>query len=568
MSTELTGIERSVRRAHRRLFGNSLLSKLGVGLATGMALGLVWFLAEPWLLQTSPDHLRWTVLGSLAAVGAVVAIVLAVVKSPTLATAALELDGRFELRERVTTVLGLTAGDRATSAGQAVLSDAAAKVLPLNVSEKFPLRPRRSSLLVPAFAGLIALTFFFYDPDTTGSLQANEGDSGKKKADGKLTAKDKKAPVKPFTQMQKPPEQKERASKSQDLKDLETELDKLMEKWAKDPAETDEKKREKVSELTAMEEKLKKFEQEKAQKLEALENKLGKLDRLNHDKEFADGPAEKFNDALSKGDLKKAEEELDQLKKKAKEKKLDKTDLQKLDRQMKQMQEEAEKLSRNKEEQKKLKDKLDKAKKDGRDKDAETLQRELDKMQKEGEASAEQMDKLAEQCAKCQKAIQNGDMEELANQLEAMKSQLKDIEGDLEDIDDAEGYLQRLKEEMKKAWRGCKGDGEDGDKISESDGAEWTNKGRPGAGRRDENKDAKSATVDERLRGLFDPKGKKSYGGSTRGPAFTKKSSVELGQDIQTAVQEASRGLDAQNVPRDAKAAVKEYMEKIGGTGK
>ena len=104
--------------------------------------------------------------------------------------------------------------------------------------------------------------------------------------------------------------------------------------------------------------------------------------------------------------------------------------------------------------------------------------------------------------------------------------------------------------------------------MRESDGAEWTNKGRIGAGARDENKEAKTSSQEERVRGLFDPKGKKSYGGSTRGPAFTKKSATEMGQDIQTAVQEASRGLDAQNVPRDAKNAVREYMEKIGGTKK
>src|SRR5205814_1330808 len=108
-----------------------------------------------------------------------------------------------------------------------------------------------------------------------------------------------------------------------------------MEKWAKEPPETEEKKREKVSELTAMEEKLKKFEAEKAEKLEALENKLSKLDRLNHDKDFADGPAEKMNDAISKGDLKKVEAEVDQLKKKAKDKTLDKQDLEKLDKQFK-----------------------------------------------------------------------------------------------------------------------------------------------------------------------------------------------------------------------------------------
>jgi hypothetical protein len=67
---------------------------------------------------------------------------------------------------------------------------------------------------------------------------------------------------------------------------------------------------------------------------------------------------------------------------------------------------------------------------------------------------------------------------------------------------------------------------------------------------------------------LFDPRGKKSYGGAMKGPSFTKKSTVELGQEIQQAVQEAPQAIDSQQVPKEAQTGVKEYFEKIGGTGK
>src|SRR5206468_9487611 len=112
---------------------------------------------EPWLLDARPDYLRWTVLGSVTALAAILAIVATILRSPSRHVAALELDGRYGLRERVTTVLGLPANDLATSAGQAVLTDTVEKISAVKVSEKFPVRPRRSSLLVPAFAALLAL---------------------------------------------------------------------------------------------------------------------------------------------------------------------------------------------------------------------------------------------------------------------------------------------------------------------------------------------------------------------------------------------------------------------------
>jgi hypothetical protein len=176
------------------------------------------------------------------------------------------------------------------------------------------------------------------------------------------------------------------------------------------------------------------------------------------------------------------------------------------------------------------------------------------------------MEKMAESIKKMQQAIKDGNMDDLAEQLDAMKGDLQKIEDELKDINDADDYLQRLKDELKEACKNCKKKGDcEGDQFKEQDWAEWTDKGRPGAGRRAEDKGPQLEGSDERIKGLFDPKGRKSYGGSTRGPAFTKRSTVELGADIQQATQEASRGLDAQNIPRDAKNAVREYMEKIGG---
>src|SRR5262245_50598517 len=124
-------IERSVRAARRRLFLQLLLNRLVAGWVVALVLGLGWLLAEPWLLESPPDWLKWAVAGGLTALGTVLAVVLAVRATPSRTAAALELDARFGLKERVTTALSLRPDEATTPAGQAVVTDAVAKVAPL-----------------------------------------------------------------------------------------------------------------------------------------------------------------------------------------------------------------------------------------------------------------------------------------------------------------------------------------------------------------------------------------------------------------------------------------------------
>jgi uncharacterized coiled-coil DUF342 family protein len=558
-----TAVDRSVRSARRRLVAQRLTNGLVLAWVASLAAGLGWFLAEPWLVEFPPAWLRWAVVGGLAGLGTVAAVTWAVLTAPTREQTALEVDTRFDLRERVTTALTLGAADADTPAGRAVLTDATAKVAGLRVADKFPVRPRWQAALVPVFAGALALAVVFYHPDTAGASSGDADAEAKKTAAAAnaAAADPKKQPVTPFIKP-KPPEL-ERKDKSEELKQLEEELNKLMEKWQKEPAETPEKKREKVTELTQMEDKIKKFNQDKFEKLTQLEKQLQQLDKLNRDKEFQEGPAKELNDALSKGDLKKAEEQVDQLKKKAKENKLDKDDLAKLDRQMEKMKQETEKLAREKEKEQKLRDLIDKAKKEGRN--AESLERELDKLKQEMKQSGEAMEKMAEQMQKVQDAIKKGDMNELAEELDKLGGEMKKMEGDLEDLEDAQEYLQKLKDEMKKACKAC---GECEGDMKDAGRKDFSGGRGVASGEREIDRTAKTGSQEERIRGLFDPRGKKSFGGTTKGQAYTKRSEVEFGKEVQQAAQEAPQAVETQRLPRDAQESVKEYFEKLGNTKK
>jgi uncharacterized coiled-coil DUF342 family protein len=556
----LAPIERSVTKARRRLFLHALVNRLALCWVLALLAGLGWFLAEPWLVESPPDWLKWAVLGGLAGLGTVLGVVLAVRATPSRQAVALELDTRFGLRERVTTAFGLTQTDLATPAGQAVLTDATAKVQTLSVPEKFPVKPRWHSALIPVLAAGLAAVFFFYQPNTARTADDQDPDSGRTKDAAKLNKQDEKKAA-PFTKQNKPPELADRPDKSDKLKELENELNEMMRKLDNDPnRETAEKQREKVAELTNAEDKLKKFQQEQFEKLARLEKQLEQLDRLNKDPDFQDGPAKELNDALSKGDLKKAKEEIDELKKKAKDKQLSPEEREQLAKQLDKMKEKVQELQRNKEREQQLKELINKAKAEG--KDAESLERELAQLQQEAKQGAEAAKELAQKFEQARRALEKGDLEQVAKELEEAGQSLEQIEGELQDLEDVQDYLQRLKAEREAACKACQGDKRSDEDKGRQDDA--TGAGRA-SGRRPEDPNAKTASEDQRIRGLFDPRGKKTYGGTTKGPAFKKATTAELGSAITEAAQEAPKATDSQRLPRDAKDAVKEYFQNLGG---
>jgi chemotaxis protein histidine kinase CheA len=572
-------IDRSLRLAKRRLIQQLLLNKVVVALSFTLVAALVWFVVQPFAFPALSEKLRWWVLGGCGVAGIIAGCIAAFRAAPSQVNVALAIDQRFELRERITTAVALSPELRESSAGQALWADATAKVSEVRVKDRFPVRPKRSSLAVPVLAACAIAACLWWNPEALGVTGDSDSSKPGTKTGDQATLTNvvkKKAPAKPPA-VNTP----EREKKSKELKELEEELAKLQEKYAKDPhEETPEKQREKAAELVALEEKAKKLAEQQLQKLQQLEQKFAQLEKLKKDPDFNDGPAKELNDALSKGDIKKAEEEIDELKKKAKEKKLDKQDQEKLERQLDKIKSELERLQRDKEKEEKKKEEEEKKdelkkeieKKKEKGENAEQLERELEKMEKQQKQDAEteqQLKDLAEKLGRAQQAAKEGDLERLAEELEQAKGEFEKLEGQIEDFKETEQELQRLKGERQEA---SKAGGKKVAAQGQGEGEEGGNKQGPGgtgqgSGQRPINEDAKTGSVDEKVRGPFDPKGKKIYGGTTRGPSFTKKSETELGKEIEQAVQEAPAAADAQRLPRDARDAVKEYYEKLGGTG-
>ncbi|MBO0699642.1 MAG: hypothetical protein J2P46_14700, partial [Zavarzinella sp.] len=501
-----------VRQARRRLLTQALLNRVGLAWGCALAAGLLWFLLEPVILPTAPGYLKWTVLASAAGIGTVVAIWAAVRAAPSRLAAGLAIDQRFDLKERVTTALSLTPNDQSSPAGQALLADANAKLERVAVPGKFPVRVGWRALFLPAQAAAIAVLALYPPPILT-----NLAGGGSNKDDDQAQADNKAAPPKPAAPKAfiKPPV--ERATKSEELRQLQAELEKLYAEHNKEQPDKEkpEQVRERQEKIASAEERLQKREREMSEKFQRLQEQMDKLTELEQGETQKDGPAKDFEQALAKGDLKKAQDEVEKLQKKAKEKKLDQKDQDQLKQQLEDMEKKMDKLTREQEQKKKqLKDLIEKAKRENRD--AESLERELNKLEQEQQLTPE-MKELAKSIRSCKQCLEKQDFDGLSDQLGKMGQQLEDLQEDLKDLDDIEDHLQNLKQMKKEGCKECEGEGKKKSESGHKDDA--TGYAEGATGRRPENKDAQTrAGEEQRVRGFFDPKGRKTYGGSTTGP--------------------------------------------------
>jgi hypothetical protein len=429
--TPLSPVQRQIARVRRRLFLQTLLARLLWCWAGALALSAGWFVAQPFLAATPPDWLRLTVAGGVLGAGTLLAGVLAVLQAPPRLDAALLLDERFGLKERVTTSLTLAPELETTPAAQALLADVNQRVEKLDVGSRFPVRASWVATVAPACAVVLAIAAFYYQPP---SSQATPGptaniDQTPKNAEEieqKINQLKKKAPAR--RPLNRPSAQK--------LEEIEAELDKIINR----PRATKEQLKDRIKEMTAQEDKLKNLEKELADKSRSLKSQLHQMDQMANQNGTQEGPAKDLQKALSEGKLEQAKEELQKLTKKLKNNELTEKEKQQLAKQMKDLQQKLERLA----EQKDKKDELKKLNEQGK-LDADALQREMKQLEEESQ-KLKDLQKLAKQLGRAQQALQNGKNGEAAQSLEDAADQLKDLELDDQDLQDLRDQLQRLQD--------------------------------------------------------------------------------------------------------------------------
>jgi septal ring factor EnvC (AmiA/AmiB activator) len=427
--TQRTPVQRQIARVHRRLILQTLLTHVLWCWAGALALSAGWFLVEPFLVPAPPGWLRPVASGGAVAIATLLGVVLAILRAPRRLDAALLLDERFGLKERVTTSLTLTPENERTPVALALLADVNQRVETLDIRARFPLRTSWLAAAAPACAAVLAIAAFYYQPPAS---QATPGPS----ASIDQTPKNADEIEKKINQLKKKAPERRALNRpaAQKLEEIEAELDKIINR----PRATKEQLKDRIKEMTAQEDKLKNLEKDLADKSRSLKSQLRQMDQMANQNGNQEGPAKDLQKALSEGKLEEAKEELQKLTKKLKNNELTEKEKQQLAKQMKDLQQKLERLS----EQKDKKDDLKKLHQEGK-LDADALQRELKQLEEESQ-KLKDLQKLAKQLGRAQQALQNGKAGDAAESLQDAADQLKEIGLDDQDLQDIRDQLQRL----------------------------------------------------------------------------------------------------------------------------
>jgi uncharacterized coiled-coil DUF342 family protein len=545
----LSPVQRQITRVSRRLFLQRLLNHLGWWWAGALAATAVWFLLHPLLVGPPEVWFRWTLLGSALGVATIAAALMAWWRAPSNLTAALALDEKFDLKERVTTSVGLTLQEATSSAGQALLADVNQRVHALKVPERFPLRLSKSAALVPLGAVLLTLVALLYDP-ALGTATTGE-DSNKSS-----TVSNAPEIQKQLDNLKKAPRAWPKDDlKSDKLKEIEAAWDKLVNKPL-DP-NNQEQVRERVQAIRELEEKMKdRLDGLKAQadQARALKQHLGKLAQSDQSAKagLKDGPAKQLQDALAKGDTAKAREEIERLMKKIQEEKLKPEEQKQLADDLEKLEKQLQRLADRREQEERLR----RDHKQGKI-DQNQLQRELNQLAEEAQ-DLEMLNDLALDLQECQACLRGGDRKGAREKLARLLGHLEQLDLDeqqMKELRDAQCDLQEAREGLCQCLNGeCDGTKNGLGKKSRRPGTL-----RPIA------PDAPTDAHDARQRAEVDPLGKQRISGFTRGGTFNKVPAREVGGVFRQAVQDAPEAIERQRVPQDAAEMLKGYYENLGG---
>jgi septal ring factor EnvC (AmiA/AmiB activator) len=544
-------IDKQVTRARRRLITRLLLRHIAVAWTLGLLLTAGWMIAEPYAVANPPEWLRWAVLGGAIGVVTCIAILQTIRKSPSRTDAALALDDRFGLRERIVTVLSLTPDLHDTPAGSALLADAQMRVKELKVREQFPVGLPWSSALVPAGGLAVALIALFYNPSfptAQGETVQNKVAPEKKNEIEKKLAELAKKP--------RTPEKPGQREKSEDLKRLEARLDEI----AKKPRDTTQQLRDRIKDLTPLEEEFKKLERDRTEKARMLQQQLQAKDKMQPNDVPKEGPAKEFSKALAEGDLEKAKEQLDKLTKKLENNELTEKEKEQLGKQLDDLAKKMDRMAEQKDKQEQLKKLAQQGKLS-----PEALEREMDKIKKDND-KLKDLQKLSQKLSQCQQCLNKGDGGKAAKALGEAAEQVGQMNLDEQELQDLKDQLDRLKDAKSSMCKACDGDGEgEGNNPNFGDNMGRGGRQEGAQGRRPDGEQGKIRSFDARQQAQFNNKGQKVFDGYAPGQAFKSKPGADLVGEIQQAAQQAPDAIEVQRIPKAARDMAKGYFKNLGG---
>ena len=603
-------INKRVKSAQLRLwlgrFGRNLIGSLIACFSLCLIAILVPKIWAIEFLSDSTAAVNWTsywLIGS-GVVSLLTAAIWTWLRRPDQIDAAIEVDLRFNLKERLSSALALDHLQRESQAGQALLRDAQRRAETLDIRDKFGFGLSRW-VLIPVCLIAAALGLSFLDNSVSEAVAAEQK---KKLAEQKIVKTSVEEAKKKLAEQMKKFDQKGLEEIKPTAEFVERKLDKLQ--------RSDLSKKDALIEINNIQKEIEE-RQKKLGDTKSLRKQLGKLSVPN------DGVAKDFSDAMKEGDFKKAQESLKKIADKLEKGKLSPKQQKQLAKQMNQMAKQMKQLAAQQQQKKQdLKRKLDQAARNGDLNKAAQLQQQLDQMNKQNKQN-QQMQQMAQnlqKCANClngNKQSQNGkqnskqaqnnsgnnqqqqnqnsqqanngqknsgqqsqssqqqsqasqqaqsgqqmsqqQMQQMQQQMQQMQQQLQQMAQQMNQSQ----ALQSLAQQMSQCKGMCQGQGQsqaNGNKQGNSDFAQGRG---PGGGRRGLEKD-KTGTFKSQVK-TNTQKGETVVTGTVDGPNRAGPSRMEAKQLIE---QSMTRNFDAhenQQIPKDSKEHVKEYLKRLRG---
>jgi hypothetical protein len=538
-------LRKQVARAHRRLMFGRFMTALawcwfGALLVAAAAIAA----AKLWPIEVDGWVWAGSWIGGSMALGLIAAAAWTWVRRREPLTAAIEIDRRFGLKERVSSALALSPAEAGTDAGRALINDAVRRIERIDVPSRFKTPLARRNLL-PLLPALIVFGLMFIADRGQDAAEANA-------AAQQDAAQRIQQPIEVLRKKLADP-QKEAAEKGlKDFSDLLKKIEAATKDLVKKDAVDQKQALVKLNDL--------------AKELEKRREQVGGDEKLKQQlaqmKDLKTGPGDKLAEALKNGNFDKALKELDKLKDQLKDSKLDPAKQQQLAEQLDAMRKNLERMVEKHEQAKRdLERQVQQAKQSGKTAEAQKLQQQLDKLKQQ----APQMDRLkqlASQCKQCAGGLKSGQAAAAQQAMDQLGNQLADLKRESDELQMLDQTLDQLAEAKESMCKGnCPGGAEcdkESDKIGDIDFAKG--KGRASGRRPESPTDTKfyDSNVKQKIgRGSAVVVGD-AYGPNSKGDV---KQQIKI--EIESAKHDSADPLVGQRLPKSQREHAKEYFDAL-----
>lgn len=550
----MNDLNKQVRQARRRLNVQKFLSVVFWALTSSLAVAAVGVaIPKFWPLRIDPTIWQLAWIGGSILVGIAVAACWTLVNRRNELEAAIEIDRRYGLKERVSSCLSLKESESNSEAGQALINDAVRRVAEVDVAEKFRVAPDRWAFMPLAMAVVVfGITFL------TDAQLDNDGNEV-----NAATVQTAKRVKKSTNNLKKTLKDKQKKALEQGLdeatdifKKLEAGVDRLQNKNNVD-------KKEALVKLNDFSDELKKRARE-----------IGDPDKLKRQlsqlRDLKEGPANKIARSMKNGNFKAAIEAVKELQKQLEKGELSDEKKQQLAQQLEQLKEKMQQMANAHEEEKQaLQKKIQEKLASGDRTAAAELQKKLDDMSAQ-DSQMNNMQKMAQKMEQMQKSMQQGDTKQAAQQLSDLAEDLQGMQQELEELELLEGALEQIADAKNSmncencngaGCSMCQGDGMGmGSGMPDLPGGMGMGDGQ-GKGDRPES-ETSTGFYDSQVAAKVG-KGKQVVIGSAGGPNRPGDAMEEIQQQFEAAKSVDDDPLTGVRLPKSQRELTRQYFEKF-----